>query len=145
VGAGRVGPLPVAVALAARVVVAGLTVAMAVIHLHLWSTGYKHVHIIGVLFLLNGIVGIALVGAVLLAPTRLLAPAAAAVTGFTMGTLLGLVFSLTTGLLGFKEFAGAPFLNESVVVESVGIVAAAALTALYARTTLSWWHERRTG
>jgi hypothetical protein len=132
-----------AAAMLARAIVAGLTVAMAVIHLHLWSTGYQHIHIIGVLFLLNGIVGIALAAIVLTVPTRLLGAAAAATTGFTAGTLIGLILSMTTGLFGFKEFAGAPFLNETLWVESIGIVAGSTLTAIHARRTLAWWHEHR--
>jgi hypothetical protein len=96
-----------------------------------------------VLFVLNGIIGIALAAAVLTVPTRLLGAAAAATTGFTAGTLIGLILSMTTGLFGFKEFAGAPFLNETLWVESIGIVAGSALTAIHARSTLAWWHGHR--
>ena len=142
-GSALVGPLPVPVAMLARAAVAAATVVMAVIHLHLWSAGYKNVHIIGVLFLLNGIIGFALAGAVLIIPTRLLGAAAAAITGFTAGTLFGLILSLTTGLFGFREFTGAPFLDETLWVESTGIVTGAALTATYARSTLAWWHKNR--
>ena len=141
----RARPLPVPVEVMARMVAAALTAAMAAIHLHLWSTGYRHVHIIGVLFLLNGIIGIALAVALLAVPTRLLAPAAAATAGFTAGTLLGLILSLTVGLFGFKEFTGAPFLNETLVLESIGTVVSVVVAAVYARSTLDWWLHRRHG
>jgi hypothetical protein len=138
-------PLPTPAVVVARLITAGLAAAMAAIHLHLWSIGYRHLHIIGILFLLNGIGGIALALALLLVPRVLLGAVAAVTTLFTAGTLAGLVVSLTAGLFGFKDYIGAPYLKETIVIESVGIVVTGALAILYARPTLAWWHEHRPG
>lgn len=54
--------------LALRLVGAGLTAAMAAIHLHLWAGGYQDLATIGVLFLLNAIGGGLLALALLAAP-----------------------------------------------------------------------------
>jgi hypothetical protein len=137
------GPLPLPAGIAARLVVAGLAGIMAQIHLHLWSTGYRQIHIIGPLFLINGIVAIALGLAVLAAPSRFLAPMAAATALFTTGTLVGLILSLNVGLFGWKEFLGAPIVTETLIVEPIGIVCSAAVAVIYAKATLSWWNRRR--
>jgi hypothetical protein len=127
--------------MAARVVAAALVAAMGVIHFHLWSSGYKHIHIIGIFFLLNAIGGIVLALALLAVPTRLLSVVAALAAIFTAGTLLGLVLSRQVGLFGFKEYSGVPYETESIVLESVGIALTAILAAVYARATLAWYRQ----
>ncbi|MER7461933.1 hypothetical protein [Streptomyces sp. NPDC097981] len=122
VGAGAV--------LALRLLGAGLTAAMAAIHLRLWATGYADLHVIGVLFLLNGIGGALLALALAAAPARHLG-AVAALTGlFTAGTLAGLVLALTSGLFGFTESPDAELVRPTLVVESAGAVTLAALAVL---------------
>jgi hypothetical protein len=142
---GHGGPLPTSAAIAARVIAAGLAGAMAWIHLDLWSTGYRHIHIIGLLFLVNGIVGIVLGAGLLGVPSRLLGALAAATALFTAGTLAGLILSINVGLFGWKEFLVAPFVHETLVVESVGTAFTALLAGVYAKTTLAWWQGRRIG
>ncbi|WP_137989611.1 hypothetical protein [Streptomyces vilmorinianum] len=127
-------------AIALRLTGAGLTAAMAAIHLHLWDGGYRDLATIGVLFLLNGIGGCLLALALLVAPARHVGAVAALTALFTAGTLAALVLSLTTGLFGFEETLDAELVRPTLVVESAGIVVLTAL-ALLARVRL----PRRSG
>jgi hypothetical protein len=136
------GPLPTPAAIAARIVVAGLAGLMAWIHLHLWSTGYRQIHIIGFLFLVNGIVGIVLAVALLGTPSRYLSPLAAVTSLFTAGALTGLIVSINVGLFGWKEFLGPSIVTETLVVEPLGVVLSALLAVIYAKTALAGWNQR---
>ncbi|MEC4019810.1 hypothetical protein [Streptomyces sp. H27-D2] len=118
--------------IALRLAGAGLTAAMAAIHLHLWEAGYQDLATIGVLFLLNAIGGGLLALALLAAPTRYLGAPAALGALFTAGTLAGLVISLTSGLFGFEESLDAELVRPTIVVESAAVVVLTAL-ALVAR------------
>jgi ABC-type polysaccharide/polyol phosphate export permease len=94
---------------------------MAFIHLKLWNDGYRSVPWIGPLFMANAVLGALAAIAVLVAPLRLL-PWAALLGGLLeIGTLLGLVLSLTVGLLGFHESWGGLVL-PSILVEAAGFV-----------------------
>jgi hypothetical protein len=127
------GFLPVTASVAARVATAGLTAGMAWIHLHLYSTGYRHIHTIGILFLLNGIGGLLLAAALLVVPRLLLGVVATLAAIFTAGTLVGLLLSMHGGLFGFDEFAGAPFLDETLWLESFGTAVSAVVALLFLR------------
>ncbi|MET7619810.1 hypothetical protein [Streptomyces sp. NPDC005408] len=116
--------------IALRLAGAGLTAAMAAIHLALWDDGYRDLATIGVLFLLNGIVGGLLALALLATPTRYVGVAAALGALFTAGTLAALIISLTSGLFGFHESLDAELVRGTIVVESAGIIALAALALL---------------
>jgi hypothetical protein len=106
---------------AVRIVGAALLFAMAFIHLKLWNDGYRSVSWIGPLFMANAVLGALAAIAVLVAPLRLL-PWAALLGGLLeIGTLLGLVLSLTVGLLGFHESWGGLVL-PSILVEAAGFV-----------------------
>jgi hypothetical protein len=110
---------------------AALLVLSALIHLHLWDTGYRHIPTIGPLFLVQGVAG--LVVAVVVAVTRRpIAALAGAV--FAAGTILGLVLSVEVGLFGFRDSFGAPYATSSLVLESVAVVVlvAAALFGIHA-------------
>ncbi|MEV7279520.1 hypothetical protein [Streptomyces sp. NPDC093111] len=113
-----------------------LTATMAAIHLYLWGDGYRYVATIGVLFLLNGIVGCVLAAALLGTPARFLEPVAAVTALFTAGTLGALVLSLTTGLFGFKEVVEADLVVPTLAVETAGVLVLAALS-------LRGWAARR--
>jgi hypothetical protein len=117
-----------------RAVGAALLAGIAAIHLHLWASGYRHVALIGPSFLLAGIAGAILVFAVLLVPWRGVAALLGA--GLCAGTLIGAILSLTVGILGFREYPGAPFLTLSMVLEAAGTVALGALVLMAA-------HHRR--
>jgi hypothetical protein len=110
-----------------------LLVGSSVIHLHLWSTGYRHIPTIGPLFLLQGVVGIVL--ALVVAATR--RSWAALVGGlFAASTIGGLILSVEVGLFGFRDSLSAPDATLSLVVESaatVVLIAAVALASLRPR------------
>jgi hypothetical protein len=105
-----------------------LVALSALIHLHLWSTGYRHIPTIGPLFLLQGIAGLAV--AVAVAVTRHPWVAAAGAL-FVAGTLGGLVLSVEVGLFGFTDSFHAPYAVTSLMVEAAAFVVlvAAALTS----------------
>jgi len=110
-----------------RLIGAGLLGWMAWIHWHLWSDGYKHLHIVGPLFLLNAIGGLLVALAVVVVPLRWLSLAAAAGALMAAGTLAGLAISINIGLFGFKDYLNAPFAHLSVGVECAAIVVLAAV------------------
>ena len=107
-----------------------LLVVSAVIHLHLWSTGYRHIPTIGPLFLLQGIAGIAL--ALVVAATRR-GWAALIGAGFAASTIGGLVLSVEVGLFGFKDSLSAPDATLSLVVESAAFLVLVAAVLVGAR------------
>ncbi len=106
---------------------AALLVVSAIIHLHLWSTGYRHIPTIGPLFVLQGIAGIAI--ALVVAVTRRVW-AALAGAGFAASTIAGLLLSVEVGLFGFKDSLSAPDATLSLVVESAALVVLASAALL---------------
>jgi hypothetical protein len=103
-----------------------------VIHLQLWSDGYRSISVIGPLFLIQGIGGIAL-AVVIAVFRRVVLMAAGAV--MMAATAAGLLLSVGIGLLGFQESLAVPYAMSSLVVEFVGaaVLAAAAAIVLAAR------------
>ena len=122
-----------------RMAGAGLTAAMAAIHLRLWAEGYRDLATIGPLFLINGVVGLLLAVALLVTPVRRLGPVAAVTALFTAGTLGALLLSLTTGLFGFSESTDAELVRPTLYVETAGT---AVLATLAVANTLSRRHHR---
>lgn len=113
-----------------------LLVLSAVIHLHLWSQSYRHIPTIGPLFLIQGIVGIAL-AALVAVFRRLLVFAGAAL--FAIGTIGGLLLSVYVGLFGFQDSLSAPYAVTSLILEAIAFVVlggAAALTLVLRREVL---------
>ena len=104
---------------------AGLLVWSGVLHLQLWSEGYRTISVIGPLFLVQGIASIAL--AVALAAFRRLAVLAAG-AALAAGTAAGLLLSAGIGLFGYTESLAVPSAQTSLVVEftSAAMLAAAA-------------------
>src|SRR5262245_10223660 len=112
-----------------RVVVSGLSIATAAIHLDLYVTGYRTIPTIGWLFLLQVISAFALGLAVLVIPSRLVVPsrlAAGAGAGFALATLGGYLLSVWIGLFGFKEVRTSAGIAAGLV-EVAAFVALAAL------------------
>jgi hypothetical protein len=91
----------------------------AVVHLHLWLTGYRNIPTIGPLFLGQAVAGFVL--AATLAWTRHPALALFAVL-FLVATIGGLLTSAWFGLFGFHDGLDAPYARVSVVVEGTGAV-----------------------
>lgn len=85
---------------ALAVVGAGLTVWSGVIHLQLWSQGYRDISVIGPLFLVQGIASIVLALALVVFRRVFLLAAGAALM---VGTGVGLLLSATVGLFGYQE------------------------------------------
>ena len=129
--AGRSGGV---VATLLLVVGAAALAGSAVIHLHLWSSGYRHIPTIGPLFLLQAIVGIVL-AATVVAARRVWAGLVGA--GFAVATAAGFLLSVSVGLFGFADTWAAPFAGLAFAVE----IAAAVL--LVAGAGLCLRHGRR--
>ena len=110
---------------------AGLLVWSGVIHLQLWSDGYRSISVIGPLFLIQGIASIVLAVA-LVAFRRLVLLAAGAV--LAVATAAGLLLSAGIGLFGYQESLAVPYAETSLVVEftSAAVLAAAAAIVLAA-------------
>jgi hypothetical protein len=109
-----------------------LMVWSGVIHLQLWSDGYRSISVIGPLFLIQGIGSIAL-ALVLVAFRRAVLLAAGAV--LMAGTAVGLLLSAGIGLFGYQESLAVPYATTSLAVEFAGaaVLALAAAIVLAAR------------
>lgn len=107
-----------------------LLASSGVIHLQLWSSGYRTIPTIGALFLIQGIAGV-LLAVLLLSWRRLLLVVTAA--GFLIATSGGLLVSTSFGLFGFKDTLAAPYAGLSLVVEGVGAVVLAVVGTLLVR------------
>ena len=106
---------------------AGLLVWSGVIHLQLWSEGYRSISVIGPLFLVQGIASIVLAVA-LVAFRRLVLLAAGA--ALAAGTAAGLLLSAGIGLFGYTESLAVPSAQTSLVVEFTGAAVLAAAAAI---------------
>jgi hypothetical protein len=93
---------------------AGFLVWSGVIHLMLWSDGYKDISVIGPLFLVQGIVSIIL-GVIIVAFRWLMLLIAGAVAG--VATAVGLLLSVYVGLFGYRESLSVPYGDLSLAVE----------------------------
>jgi hypothetical protein len=111
---------------------AALLVWSSVIHLQLWSDGYRSISVIGPLFLIQGAGGIVLALAVVaLRRVALLASGALLLAG----TAVGLLVSSAIGLFGFQDSLAVPYATTSLAVEFTGaaIFLVATVTVLASR------------
>jgi len=92
----------------------GFLVWSGVIHLMLWSDGYKDISVIGPLFLVQGIASIVVAAAVVVFRWLALL-AAGAVAG--VATAVGLLLSVNFGLFGYTESLAVPYAVLSLAVE----------------------------
>ena len=110
---------------------AAAVAASAVIHLHLWMQGYKHIHLIGPLFFAQAVAGIALALVMVVYPRFVSAVAGALYMASTIG---GLLISATVGIFGFHDGLSVPWATSSLVIEAAGfVVLVAAGAAMFAR------------
>lgn len=128
-----------------RLVGAGLLVAMASIHLHLYASGYSSIKTIGPLFILNGVVGLIAALAVLVTPARWLPLVTAGSALLQIGTFGALVLSLTAGLFGFNESMSAPLVKTTLAVEAAGFVVLATHSLYDGGPCLRMVRSRRRG
>ena len=102
---------------------AGLLVTSGAIHLDLWNIAYRHVSVLGPLFLLQ-VISAFVIAAALLVTRHILAVAAA--LGLVAGTIIGFILAVTVGLFNFT----LPFISaEAWTVLAVEAVAIVTLTA----------------
>jgi hypothetical protein len=109
---------------------AAMIAVSALIHLHLWRIGYRHIRYIGPAFMFQAISGFALAAA-LLVYRRLAVVAAGA--GFCIGSVVALLLSATVGFLGLHDGLDVPWANWSLACESAGFVVLAACGAVILR------------
>jgi len=93
---------------------AGFLVWSAVIHLMLWSDGYKDISVIGPLFLIQSI-GCIVIALAIVALRWLALLAIGAAAGVT--TAAGLLLSVYVGLFGYNESLAVPYATLSLAVE----------------------------
>jgi hypothetical protein len=124
---------------AAMVAGAALVVATALIHLHLWAAGYRHIPTIGPLFLAQSIAGA--VVAIGIAATRRLASALVG-AAFQLATAGGLLLSATVGIFGFHDGLDAPWASASLVVEGAGAAVLLATATILAVVRRDQWSAR---
>jgi hypothetical protein len=98
---------------------AGLLVASALIHLHLWDIAYRHVKTLDVLFLVQVVVSLLAAAAVLLT-RRLLAVLGAML--LMAGTITGFLLARTVGIFGFHLTFSSGLAYAALAVEAVAVV-----------------------
>lgn len=114
----------------ARVAAATFVLVGGAIHLDLWRSGYRGIDYIGPLFVANVAVSGLLAVALLVRPN---AKVALAGMVFSVGSLVALVLSRTTGLLGFTERAWTDMAVQATTAEIGAIVAIAFVLVARAR------------
>jgi predicted lipoprotein with Yx(FWY)xxD motif len=124
-----------------RLAGAGLLAASGGIHLDLYLTGYRTIHVIGWLFLLQVIVMFVLALAVLVVPAR--SPAAVSLVAlggaiFAIATLGGYLLSLWFGLFGFREV-------RTTAGTVAGIIDVAAFAVLAALAAVAFFQSLEAG
>ena len=114
----------------ARVAAATFVLAGGALHLDLWRDGYRAIDYVGPLFVANAVVSALLVVAILIRPGLIVGVAGVA---FSVGSLVALVLSRTTGLLGFIE-RGWTEMAMQVTTAEVGAVVAIAVMMVAQRS-----------
>jgi hypothetical protein len=105
----------------ARIIAAIAVLVSAYVHLHEWTAGMRHVHVIGPLFVVNIVAGVVIAG-LLLTWKHWLAPFLAA--GFGASTLGGFALATTSaGLFGDHEKWQGGWIWLAAASEAVAIAA----------------------
>ncbi len=110
----------------ARVAAAMFVLVGGGIHLQLWRSGYRGIDYIGPMFMANVVLSVLLALALLIRPDVRIAVAGMA---FSVGSLIALVLSRTTGLLGFTERAWTDMAVQATTAEIGAVVAIAFILA----------------
>jgi hypothetical protein len=124
------GKRPVTQAL--MVLAALLVVSSGAIHFYLWDIAYQHVATLGPLFLVQGISAV-IVALALVALRRGWVVVAA--LGLMIGTLIGFILVITTGLFGFKLGFVSGWATLTLVAESLATVLLVTAGAMLWRET----------
>ena len=115
----------------ARVAAATFVLIGGAIHLDMWRSGYRGIRYIGPLFVANVAVSALLVLALLIRPDVRVAIAGMV---FSVGSLIALILSRTTGLLGFTEKAWTDMAVQATTAEIGAVVAIGFVLAARNRT-----------
>jgi hypothetical protein len=124
------GKRPVTQALV--ILAALLVVSSGAIHFYLWDIAYRHVATLGPLFLVQGISAVIVAVALVLLRWGVVVVAA---LGLMVGTLIGFVLVLTTGLFGFKLGFVSGWATLTTVAECLATVVLVTTGALLWRET----------
>jgi hypothetical protein len=114
-----------------RLIAVAAVLVSVYVHLKEWIDGYRHVHVIGPLFVVNVVAGVVI--AVLLIAWRHWLSAFLTV-GFGASTLGGFVIAAQWGLFGDHEKWQGPYIWTAAVAEAVAIAAGLYLLAAERRT-----------
>jgi hypothetical protein len=118
-----------------RLVAVAAVLVSAYVHLYEWLnggvSGYRHVHVIGPLFMINVVAGV-VIAALLLFWRHWLPPFLAA--GFGASTLGGFAIAVQWGLFGDHEKWQGPYIWTAAVSEAVAIVAGLYLLSVELRS-----------
>lgn len=115
-----------------RLIAAAAVLVSAYVHLHLWLDGFRHDNVIGPLFMVNVVAGVAIAG--LLVVWRTWVPPFLTL-GFGASTLGGFVIAAQWGLFGVHEKWQGPYVWAAAVAEVVAILTGLYLLNLERRTT----------
>lgn len=118
-----------------RLAVAATLATSGYIHAQLYADGYRFIHVVGALFLLQASAAFAVAALMLFAAPVLLRAAAA---GVALGALAGFTASRTVGVFGFTEngLQPAPQALLSILSETGTLLLLAAWQAAAARTVV---------
>ncbi len=117
----------------ARIVAALAVAVSAYVHLYEWLSGFRHVHVIGPLFVVNVIAGV-VIAVLLFTWKHWLAPFLA--LGFGASTLGGFALATTSaGLFGDHEKWQGPYIWVAAASEAVAILAGLVAVSRELRTT----------
>jgi hypothetical protein len=115
-----------------RTIAALAVLVSAYVHLYEWLNGFRHVHVIGPLFLVNIVAGV-VIAVLLFTWKHWLAPFLAA--GFGASTLGGFAIATTSaGLFGDHEKWQGAYVWVAAISEAIAIVAGLYAVALERRT-----------
>ncbi|MGE7434041.1 MULTISPECIES: hypothetical protein [unclassified Kitasatospora] len=116
-------------AFATRLAVAGTLAGSGYLHAQLYLDGYRFIHVVGALFLLQAIAAFAVAALMLFTAPVLLRAAAA---GVALGALAGFAASRTIGVFGFTErgLQPAPEALLSLLLEGGTLLILAAWQAI---------------
>jgi hypothetical protein len=115
-----------------RIASAILLLAIGGIHLFLVANGTGG--ILGVMFVLNGIAGVALAAGMLLLRGRLLMLGTLLGLLFSVASLLALLLALTIGLFGITEKWTTALVPQTVVIDAIAVVVLAITTVVIFRS-----------
>jgi hypothetical protein len=114
--------------------------ASGVLHFHLWSAeGYRHIPIMGPLFLAQAIVGVVLAVATAIFRKLIFVAGAA---GLVISSIGALLISIWWGLFGWQESSSAPYVGMAFAIEAIAAVFLGVATVLMA---WAWWSRSRSG